>query len=715
MQSRRNKDPTILPDHKMKLSDCGTELDHAHNPYDMPGRDFDGRSLSPRNVEGSRRLLGVDGRNSSLERRGFGRGFDGGRGERVRSRSPPFGLMRERRGYDDEVYPRRDFPNAELRQRYEFVDRSDLDVDVNTRLKHDRGHEARLRREEDFGGTSRLAGRKLLASEEKFKLPYDLGTTSRYAEGGGGFSSSLANTYTGQFKDERARYPDPLVDKVPVMESYREREKPMFYSRDVKYPDVPMSQSTDHMGLSSGISRAYFQGLYRDDLPLVTDSRKSAKFTEPFGISSYVQRSGLESGRDRPLENEDFPRYWQDKLSLTRAERQDYLNPRTREGDSDIYGPKSDNLYRRMGTHERLDYDHEDWSRPVTRDPVQDGLDDSEYTSRLEKDRIFLDHPSIQKQKVPDYLDVGASKGQEYFDYRSAHVEYGRVSREREMPHLGVSKDHKISHLRSNFGFGRDVGSTSHGERTRNLPKFEYDESYEIEAEGHEIYDSSDWARKRKYNPDAEMSGHNSRGIILDKRYSNNREQYIDDRNEEWSGQDSSTKFFSRRGGYDNKRYTREEREFFAEDHPGFSESEEWLPSDDCMEHVQAYSVKPHKSGTKHSKVHLRHGQQSSHISSRLDRRHVLSKRRSVWIRGQDDNQLDKHENEFHQSDNWMSSSKPEPHEKSEELKQSVQKAFLIFSKKLNENSGVRKRYKEQGRAGSLFCIVCGRRSVFSL
>lgn len=712
MQSRRNEDRTILPDPKMKLRDRGVELGHARDPYDMPRRDL---SLSPRKVEGSRRL--VDGRNSSLERRDFG---GGGRGERVRSRSPPFGLKRERRGYDDGVYPSRDFPNAELRQRYEFVDRVDLDADANAGLKHERRHEARLIREEDFGG-SRFAGQKFMGSEEMFRLPQDLVTTSKYGEGGGGFSSSLANMNTGQFKDERARYPDALVDKVSVMESYREREKPIFYSRDVTYPDVPMSQSKDYMGSASGISRAYFEGSYQDDMPLVTDSGNSAKFTEPFGFN--VQRSSLESGRDPNRENEDFPRYWRDKFSPTRAHRQDYLNPRPREGDSDIYGHSSDNLYRRMGTRERdesVDYDHKGLLRPVMRDPAQDAVDNSEYTSRNLKDRSFVDHPSIQKQKVPNYFDVSASKGQEYFDYRTVHVEYGRASREREMPHLGVSKHHKISHLRSDFGFGRDAGPTSHGERMRNSPEFEYDRSYEIQAEEHEIYDSSDRALRRKYNPDAEMSRHNPRGIILDKWYSNSRVRHLDDRSEEWRGQDSSIKFKSRSGGYDNKRYPREEREFIGEDRRRFSESEDWLPSDDYMEHVQEHSIKPHKSGVKYSKGHLRHGQQSSHISSRLDRRHVLPKPRNVWIRGQDDNQVDKHdnqvdkhENEVDQSDNWMSSSKPEPREGSEEFKQLVQKAFLIFSKKLNENPAVRKRYKEQGRAGSLFCIVCGRRSVF--
>lgn len=684
MQSRRHEDRTILPDPKMKFRDRGIELGHAHDPYDMPRRDFDRKSSSPRKVEGSRRLLGVDGRISLVEGKDYG---GGGRGERVRSRSPPIGLMREKRDYDGRVFPSKGFPNEDLRQRYEFVDRVDLNADVNAGLKHER----------------RLVGQKFMGSEYLFRLPQDLGTTSSYGEGGGGFSSSLANMDIGQFKDERARYPAPPLDKISVMESYREREKPLFYSRDVAYPDVQVSQSKDYIGSSPGVSRAKFQGSYQDDMPFVTEySGKSAKFKEPLGFSSYVQRSSLESGRHPDMENEDLPRYWRDKFSPARADRRDYLNPRPREGDPDIYDHPSNNLYRRTSKRERVDYDNRDLLSPVMGDPVADAVD-SEYTSRNLKDISFLDHPSVQKQ--------------EYFNYKSAHVEYGRVSGEREMPDLGVLKDHRRSHLRSDFGFGRDAGPAPHGERMRNSPEFEYDpeprrlagRSYEIQAEEDETYDSSDRALRRKYNPDAEMNRHNSRGIMLEKWYSNSRVQDLDDRNEEWSGQDSSFKFSSKSVAYDNKRYRREEREFVREDRRRFSESDDWLPSDDYMEHVHEHSIKPHKSGAKFSKGRLRQDHQSSHVSSRLERRHVLPKPHNVWIRGQVDNQVDKHENEVDQSNDWMNSSKSEPREGSEEFKQLIQTAFLTFSKKLNENPAVRKRYKAQGRAGSLFCIVCGR------
>lgn len=65
------------------------------------------------------------------------------------------------------------------------------------------------------------------------------------------------------------------------------------------------------------------------------------------------------------------------------------------------------------------------------------------------------------------------------------------------------------------------------------------------------------------------------------------------------------------------------------------------------------------------------------------------------------------------QYEDWGSCVKSNAHEDSEKFKELVHELFLSFTKKLNESSGVRRRYMEQGQAGSLFCIVCGRRSVF--
>eukprot|EP01018_Ginkgo_biloba_P023295 Gb_30397 [translate_table: standard] len=49
--------------------------------------------------------------------------------------------------------------------------------------------------------------------------------------------------------------------------------------------------------------------------------------------------------------------------------------------------------------------------------------------------------------------------------------------------------------------------------------------------------------------------------------------------------------------------------------------------------------------------------------------------------------------------------------EDSEEFKQQVHRAYLRFAKLLNENPGQRKRYQDEGKSGSLLCVVCSRQS----
>ncbi|CAL5363370.1 unnamed protein product [Camellia sinensis] len=765
MQSRRHDDFTIPSDRRDRGIELGLDpydrrdrgIELGHDPYAMPRRDFldrsprSRRSLSPRKVEGSRRLLGVDGRRNSVERRDYGWDLGGGRGERLLSRSPPFGLGHKRPHYDEGVSSR-DLLTPGLRQRNEFVDYVDTnaDADGNIGLKPEFRFEhnaSKFSREKDFDGNRLLGasvhgmlGQKLMVSKDdavrdSFRLPKDLGTTSKYEEGDGRFSSSSANLDIGRFKDERARYPDPLLgDKLSAMESYREREDPMFYSTDVSYTQVPVSQSKDRIGTSQfedftgpspGISRANFHTSYQDGMTLLTDEypRNSAKLKEPSGFGGYGQRSILDSGRDANMEHKDLAHYRRDTFSPTRAD-QDYLNPRAGGRDSDEYGYPSDEFYRRMDTHERVDYDHTDYLRPRMRDPISERADNTEYTYRNLRDNSFLDRPSMQKQTLSNYLGANvstASKGREYLDSGSAPVEFGRrVPRDHEIPHFGVSKEHEISHLRLGYGFGRDAGPASHNERMRNSPEYNYElemrrpavRTHEMKAEELGTYDSSDRSLKRKYSADAEKNRYNSRNITPGKWYNTSRIRDLNNRNEEWTGEDSSVSFSSRNAGYDKKQYQREERTFVGADRHRVSPSEDWFSSHDSMEHVQQYSIKPYKPGGRYSKGHLRPGPVRSYNSYHHSKRHVLSKRNNVWIRGKDDNQVDVLENEVDQSEDWVSSAKSEPPEDSEEFRQLVHKAFLIFSKKLNENPGVRKRYKEQGRAGSLFCIVCGRRTM---
>ncbi|KAA8539164.1 hypothetical protein F0562_025856 [Nyssa sinensis] len=748
MQSRRHED-FVIQSPAAKLSVRRIEL--GPDPYPMPRRDElersqprSGRSLSPRQLEGPQRPLGRDRRSSSLERRGYGWDLSVVRGEGRRSRSPPFGQVHKRPHYDDGTSSR-DLPPTELRQRYEFFEYMDVNTDANTGLKHEYGHKhftSRVIREKDFDG-SRLAdgsghgmsGQKSMVLEEgaargSFRLRADMGRNSRYGEGGGNFSLSSTNMDL----DERVRYSDPLLlDKLSATESYGKGEQPMFHSRDVSYPTVPASQSKDFKGssqfkdfgsTSSGISRASFSGSYRDGMSLPTDEfpRNSIKLTDPLGFSGYGQRPILDSGRDHAAEHKDLTCYRRDIFSPTSGELQDYLYPRPGRRECDDHGYPSDDLYRTMALRERVDYDHRDFLKPSMMDPIAEHVDNIECSHRNLRESSLWDNASLQKQTVPNYIGMSRSstaskQGGEYLNSGSSHVEFGRrVSREQEISHLGVSWDHEISHMRLDYGFGRDAGPASHKERMRNSPEFKYEaevhrRAVRTERMKEEIgaYDPPDRLLKRRYIMDEEMSGNRSRRMMSSKWNNSSRIQDLDDRGEEWIGQDMSASFSSKGVGYDQNLYRRLKKTYDGADHRRGSASEDWLSSHDLVEHLQEHSIKEYKPSGRYIKGHSKPGSLSWHNSYRYNRRHVLPKPHNVWIRGRDDNQVDIHANEFDQSEDWVSSGKSELLEDSEEFKQLVHNSFLAFTKKLNESPAVRKRYKEQGRAGSLFCIVCGR------
>lgn len=53
----------------------------------------------------------------------------------------------------------------------------------------------------------------------------------------------------------------------------------------------------------------------------------------------------------------------------------------------------------------------------------------------------------------------------------------------------------------------------------------------------------------------------------------------------------------------------------------------------------------------------------------------------------------------------------PDLPEDSPEFKQQIHRAYMKYAKALNENPGQRRRYEEQGKAGTLLCLVCSRLS----
>lgn len=771
MQSRRREDySTLSPASKPRDQH---RFKRGSNPYNGSRRDAlersprNRQSLSPNRLDGSRRVVGASRRSSSTERRDYAwhvGGGSGARSDRMRSRSPPFEQVQKRAQLDEgDIVMGRDYVlPMEFRRRYELSEHNDFKVgDDSLKSKNVYGYQNsshRIGKDIEFsesrlsaGGGRGMLAQKSMAVEDvvargSYRLPQDLGPTSRYGETRGHISSSSQGVDIRQFEHERLQYRDPIaVDKLPIMDSYKDEEKHIFQSRDMAYPIGSASHSKDFASTSplkdltsssSRMLRNEFLGSYQDGvrLPPHSDgfSRSSGKLIDPIGFNAYGQNSLTDSAGGPEAGHRNLTYFQRGAYSPTRVDCEEYPYPKLRETANDDRGYPSDDLYRMMPSRAPLDYDNakidygrRDLSRPSLMHPVVNRVDDNNQDSYGNPRKgIILDHPTLQKQAVSDYVDMNrtsnaSNQGGEYFDSGCNQVEFGRrVSQDYENSHFGASQDHQISHLRSDYGFGKDAGPKFLKERLHSPPVSIYDtdmhrRSLRMQRMKKELHlcEPSDRVLKRMYSVVEELGAHDSTKL-MSKWNARGELQDLYDSGEEWIDEDTSVLYSSDAVGFDRNEYRKSRRIHDRLEYRQDFVTDDRLSSQDSFAHRQRHSVRLYKHGGRYTRDHPKIGSLSSQDLHHFDRRSGLQKQPNVWKRN-DDYQEDVHEDYDDPSEDWADPLESEPAEDSEEFKLLVHEAFLKYSKQLNGNLSVQKRYKEQGKAGSLFCIVCGRRFVF--
>lgn len=768
MQSRRREDySTLSPASKLRDQH---RFKRGSNPYNDTRRDALDRSprsrqsLSPNRLDGSRRVVGASRRSSSTERRDYGwhvGGGSGDRSDRMRSRSPPFEQVRKRAQLDEgDIVMHRDYAlPMELRRRYELSGHNDFKVgDDSLKSKNVYGYQNsshRIGKDIEFsesrlsavGGHGMLA-QKSMAVEDgvtrvSYRLPQDLGPNSSYGETRGRISSSSQGVDIRQF-EERLQYRDPIaVDKLPIMDSYKDKEKPMFQSRDMAYPTGSASHSKDFASASplkdlksssSRMLRNEFLGSYRDGVHLPHSdvfSRSSGKLIDPVGFNEYGQSPLTDSVGGPEAGHRNLTYYQRGAYSPSRVECEEYPYPKLRGMVNDDREYPSDDLYRIMPSrapldydNAKIDYDRRDLSRPSLMHPVVNRVDgNTEDSYGNPRKGIILEHPTLQKQAISDYLDMNGTSnasnpGGEFFGSGSNHVEFGRrVSQDYKNSHFGVSQDHQISHLRSDYGFGKDAGPKFQKERLHSPPVSIYDTDMNRHSlrtqrmEELRVCEPSDRVLKRMYSVMEGLGAHDSTRL-MSKWNARGELQDLYDSGEEWIDEDTSVLYSSDAVGFDPNEYRKSRRIHDRLEYRQDFLTDDRLSSQDSFAHRQTHSVRLYKHGGRYTRDHPKIGSLSSQDLHHFDRRSGLHKQPKVWKRN-DDYQEDVHEDYDDPSEDCADPLESEPAEDSEEFKLLVHEAFLKYSKQLNVNPAVQRRYKEQGKAGSLFCIVCGRRSVF--
>ncbi|XP_047322383.1 uncharacterized protein LOC124926233 [Impatiens glandulifera] len=662
MGSRRHEDYAATSDSLARLRERRRELDGGPT-YEMTRRDDDldrstrsRRCLSP---DPHRQQFSGGGRiNNSLEKRVYGREFivSGNRHEQMTSMSPEFELVR-RKPQGSEGDSRRNIQYTRTSDGYEYRGYRDENYDDNTGLRPEYLLDTTRTIREHFSHDSKSKGsgeyRKL--SEELVSRPTNISPT--YGDRCGYYIPSRESIEAG-YRDDSVYYPEPLlqVDKSSDIKFHEERDKSVTYSRDASHFHVIQSKDNrgalpykQLAGTSSTALRANSSGFYMDDLPSYEDEY----FRDPVGPTS--RRS---SRQGYPLDQRDNP-------SSIRHEGRGYMNTGNMKDDEFDY-PFDE--CRRVDSEDRVDI-------------YQDNYGHLRSNTR--------ENSAMKKQIESFYYTRVSEKGKEFAD--------PRMSRYQELVPSDIIYDRECdvspSWKSSQYRFGREMGPSSHGESMRSMNSDHNSKARELRSNyghrtnagfkyEHEIHtplpmsshqNLSDRRLKRKYVVDEPINRHNS-----------SRDMIRSD--EEWTDEGFEFQIPSQRLYYDeskpfqrNKRISDRlvEREHVAHDN-----------------HLQARSGVHSRLGT---------GSPGLYNSSQVSKK-IKPYRPNVWLR--DDSIANTVDDK---PESWVTSKKPEPPEDSQEFQQLVHKAFLVFSKKLNENPSARKIYTEQGRAGSLFCIVCGQ------
>ncbi|EOY19082.1 hypothetical protein QUC31_006244 [Theobroma cacao] len=752
MQSRRDEEyrklsPTVkLRSQHMAAAEAGHQDAHPNARHEVINNQSPqprGRgSYSPNTLDAFRRgglvrermSRSMDGRDS------YGRHLSGGSTERVRSRSPPYEQMRKRSHYDEGV----------VNRKYDYVEPVGFDDNTNSRVRsvytYDHGT-SRTCKEKDYM-ENRVAGvdghvtmdQKLAPLEDfalrgSHRLPQDLDPRLNYAETSGQLPLSSRGMDVGQYEQEKVRHREPIPsNKMMNMESYRE-DKSMFHSQNVAYSMAVTSHSKEFMGTSQlkdfagtspGIPKSGFLRSYQDDAPLPVSEeypRISGKLTEPVGYNKYDQRPLIASVRDPETTRRDMTIHQQVANSPSRAEYEDYLYRKPRAIASNNHGYPADGIKRMMPSqsgvsyeHASIDYGHRDMPKPNILHCVVDRIDNTNDSCGNLRKGVIWDNHALQKQINSDYIDMSSSyasmQGGEYLGSEHTHVKFGRrLPQEYEMSHLDALHDRQVSNLRSDNGFGKGAGPDFRKERLK-------DSSANYDAEQcrlglraqrmeEELDMHSDRIFKRKYLMEEDVNRPSSETIVSSKLHAPGdfggpyvREEQIDE--------DIIGLHASRTKGYGHNEYRQVGRTYDGRDHCGDLASDDWFTSQDSLAHSERVPVRYYKNSGKFIRGNPRAGSFVSHTSHHNDRRSNLYKQNKVRKRNDDYDEY-VNANDDDMTEDLVNHAEAELSEDSEEFKQLVHEAFLKYSKKLNLNQSVRRRYKEQGHAGSLFCIVCGR------
>uniref|UniRef100_A0A3Q7IQ31 XS domain-containing protein n=1 Tax=Solanum lycopersicum TaxID=4081 RepID=A0A3Q7IQ31_SOLLC len=480
-------------------------------------------------------------------------------------------------------------------------------------------------------------------------------------------------------------------------------------SKDLALP----SQYKECLATSSGTSRMNYTPMIQDDMHLLGDihSRISTKLRQPLYLNKYEENHSYNTLEDYAAGLKGLTSYQSDKVSSPRGDNMNHVYPRGRPSDTSDYG----HSYERTTLLEQAVLDKRHARAQILLEPLRENISDNEFPRRDVIKSSSWDHHSLNKQPVSMSLFDGRSLarstlGQFYLDFGDTNVDTQNV-RESDIENLDVPCHEEIPLRRLDYHSSKDEHSNFYAERWRRSSRLEHEmemigdgvrpkkiESGVIGCDGHPIR-----SEKRKYILDEEMMRHSSGQIVFSERKNNiSRTQDIDYRNEAWDDQDASC-LPSPENFEDDKWFRKAERAYSRDLNGRVAATGGLLSYCGSINQGKRHLIRPYISGKK-QKVY-ENPSSLRQYAVQCNQKHHLTK--NVWIRDKDDKQTEASDHVVKELKDQVACAKPELPEDSIEFTQLVHNFSLSYTKKLNESVATQKRYKEQGRAGGLFCIVC--------
>ncbi|KAL8162085.1 hypothetical protein V2J09_013574 [Rumex salicifolius] len=556
------------------------------------------------------------------------------------------------------------------------------------------------------------------------RLRQDHGHGHGHGQGYGQSSQSYPTFEMRRYKEENEVYQEIPPEEYYMENYYKDKETCVQQSRKFSHPSSPPQHkdyNNQHFpksappSTSSGPIREEFPGrLQGVDIHSIDGYTTNHEPSEILVAQEYGQRAQLEPRKDYDVVGcADMKCRQCDHYTYSWSEQEDYAHAYAESRGKNHPGYRThDALYRQDRSHAQADSEHRYMQRVVIAKPIAENPTKAEGSHRMYRNDGLREREISSTEEIPAYEGPGRPIGtltQEADCLNPIYVpaEFARrASQELQLNEASILPDNDIS----GYDKGRYVSAAkTQGERVKSSAEFLDPEDVQRLDERQNRYSDEQVANrmvKRKY-----LQGEEARELSLGTKASHkwssyNSSQQIEDCRPDWNNRSSGALHSQVPSGREPNLFMEAKDMINETSHHKGTERYSWSDQGKS-ENRYEQSVKSYEPERKYMKVHPKSeyskGYSRSHYNNHRNERYKQN-----YKRGENENRMDvARDHNF--SEDPKGPLNYDTCEDSEAFKQSVLAAFLMYSKKLNDNPPIRRLYKHQGNSGTLFCIVCGR------